>query len=134
MKIVACRGCGAPATVNVITNAADADGTVTKVEFFNGTAKLGEATASPYGYAWTGDLAIGAVVTITASMRVANPDAGNKTLTTVASSSAAGTTCRAASPNPACTAVVQVLVPALTITKSAEPVTSGKGRVALPVQ
>jgi len=33
--------------------AADADGTVSKVEFFNGTTKLGETTATPHQLSWT---------------------------------------------------------------------------------
>ncbi|SDG04231.1 glycosyl hydrolase family 18 protein [Chitinophaga filiformis] len=43
----------APATVTIQASASDADGTVTKVEFFNGSTKLGEATASPYSYTWS---------------------------------------------------------------------------------
>jgi hypothetical protein len=43
----------APASVNIAANASD-DGSVTKVEFFNGPAKLGEDTTAPYAYAWTG--------------------------------------------------------------------------------
>ncbi|WP_207510658.1 glycosyl hydrolase family 18 protein [Longitalea luteola] len=42
----------APATVVITAAASDADGTVSKVEFFNGASKLGEATASPYTYTW----------------------------------------------------------------------------------
>jgi hypothetical protein len=44
----------APATVNIAASAADPDGTVTKVEFFNGATKLGEDTAAPFAYRWTG--------------------------------------------------------------------------------
>ena len=40
-----------PITINV--NAADADGTVSKVEFFNGAAKLGEDLTAPYSFTWT---------------------------------------------------------------------------------
>jgi Galactose oxidase-like, Early set domain/Bacterial Ig domain len=43
-----------PATVNLAATASDADGTVTKVEFFNGAAKLGEDTSAPYGFTWSG--------------------------------------------------------------------------------
>jgi hypothetical protein len=43
-----------PATVNLAATASDADGTVAKVEFFNGATKLGEDTAAPYTYSWTG--------------------------------------------------------------------------------
>jgi chitinase len=42
-----------PATVAIAATASDADGTVSKVEFFNGAVKLGEATAAPYSYTWT---------------------------------------------------------------------------------
>jgi hypothetical protein len=44
----------APATVNLAATASDADGTVTKVEFFNGTTKLGEDTTAPYSFTWSG--------------------------------------------------------------------------------
>jgi len=42
----------APATINIIATASDADGTISKVEFFNGTAKLGEDLTSPYEFSW----------------------------------------------------------------------------------
>lgn len=44
----------APASITINAAASDADGNVSKVEFFNGTTKLGEDTSSPYSYAWTG--------------------------------------------------------------------------------
>ena len=44
----------APATVNLAATASDADGTLTKVEFFNGAAKLGEDTTAPYSFTWSG--------------------------------------------------------------------------------
>ena len=44
----------APATVNLFATASDTDGTVTKIEFFNGTTKLGEDTTAPYSFAWSG--------------------------------------------------------------------------------
>jgi len=43
----------APATINITADAADTDGTVTKVEFFNGATKLGEDTDSPYAFTWS---------------------------------------------------------------------------------
>ncbi|HEX8039608.1 MAG TPA: Ig-like domain-containing protein, partial [Chryseosolibacter sp.] len=42
---------GNSVTINV--NASDADGTISKVEFFRGTTKLGEDLTSPYSFAWT---------------------------------------------------------------------------------
>ncbi len=41
-----------PGTITLAANASDADGTVSKVEFFNGAVKLGEDLTSPYTYAW----------------------------------------------------------------------------------
>jgi hypothetical protein len=68
-----------PATVNLAATAADSDGTVAKVEFFNGTTKLGEDTTAPYGFTWAG-------VT-----------AGSYTLTARATDNLGGTTTSAAS-------------------------------------
>ncbi|MCS3795468.1 glycosyl hydrolase family 18 protein [Niastella sp. OAS944] len=42
-----------PANVTITASASDADGSVTKVEFYNGGTKLGEATAAPYSYTWS---------------------------------------------------------------------------------
>ncbi|MEX1240064.1 MAG: Ig-like domain-containing protein [Cyclobacteriaceae bacterium] len=42
----------APASVNIAATASDTDGNVTKVEFYNGTTKLGEDLTSPYAYTW----------------------------------------------------------------------------------
>jgi len=44
----------APATVNIVAEATDRDGTIGKVEFYNGAVKLGEATAFPYVHVWSG--------------------------------------------------------------------------------
>jgi M6 family metalloprotease-like protein len=44
----------APATINIAATATDADGSVSKVEFFQGTTKLGEALSAPYQYTWSG--------------------------------------------------------------------------------
>ena len=40
----------APATISLSANAADSDGTVSRVEFYNGATKLGEDTSSPFTY------------------------------------------------------------------------------------
>ncbi|MDQ1422388.1 MAG: large repetitive protein, partial [Acidimicrobiaceae bacterium] len=78
---------------------------------------------------WTGNLAIGAVVTITASVTVRTPDPGDLTLTTVTTSTAAGSTCLTGGSNPACVTNVQVRIPELTITKSANVATTTPGSV-----
>jgi hypothetical protein len=44
----------APATVTLAATASDVDGTVAKVEFFNGSTKLGEDATAPYSFTWSG--------------------------------------------------------------------------------
>ena len=44
----------APAAVTINATAADTDGSVAKVEFFNGATKLGEDLTAPYTFSWTG--------------------------------------------------------------------------------
>lgn len=63
---------GAPITITA--TAADANGSVTKVEFFNGTTKLGEDLAAPYSFVWN------------------NAPAGNHSLTARATDNQNGTT------------------------------------------
>ncbi|WP_160715165.1 Ig-like domain-containing protein [Chitinophaga solisilvae] len=57
----------APATVNIQATASDADGTVSRVEFFNGSTSLAVINAAPYTYTWnnvgTGSYTITAVAT-----------------------------------------------------------------------
>ena len=65
----------APATVNLAASASDPDGTVTKVEFFNGATKLGEDLTAPYAYAWSG-VGVG-----TYSVTARATDSGGKTTT-----------------------------------------------------
>ncbi len=60
--------------------AADADGQVTSVAFFNGTTKLGETTATPYQLSWTPPAA--GTYALTA---VATDDAGASTTSATAS-------------------------------------------------
>jgi hypothetical protein len=64
----------APATIPISATAAKTGGTISKVEFYNGTTKLGEDLTSPYSYTWT-NVANGSY-TITA---VATDNSGNKT-------------------------------------------------------
>ena len=44
----------APAAISITATAGDSDGSVSKVEFFNGAALLGTDTADPYTYNWSG--------------------------------------------------------------------------------
>ncbi len=41
-----------PATITIDATASDPDGIVAKVEFYQGTVKLGESTATPYSFTW----------------------------------------------------------------------------------
>lgn len=43
----------APATVPITATAADSDGTVAKVDFYQGSTLLGTDTSSPYAYTWS---------------------------------------------------------------------------------
>ncbi len=43
----------APATVSLAATASDSDGTVAKVDFYQGATKLGTATTAPYTFSWT---------------------------------------------------------------------------------
>ena len=49
---------GAPATITITADPKDADGNITKVEFYSGVTKLGEASSSPYSFSWN-NVAIG---------------------------------------------------------------------------
>ena len=42
----------APATITIEANATDSDGTIIKVEFYNGQVRLGEVTKAPYLFKW----------------------------------------------------------------------------------
>jgi Bacterial Ig domain/Secretion system C-terminal sorting domain len=44
----------APASVVINANAADTDGSITKVDFYNGATLLFSDNAAPYSYTWTG--------------------------------------------------------------------------------
>ncbi|MFZ6012435.1 MAG: Ig-like domain-containing protein [Bacteroidota bacterium] len=68
----------APAAITINANAADSDGSVTKVDFYNGGAFLGTDTSSPYAFSWS------------------NVAAGNYTLTAVATDNGGTATTSAA--------------------------------------
>ncbi|MCW0220096.1 MAG: Ig-like domain-containing protein, partial [Prosthecobacter sp.] len=55
------------ANVTITANAQDSDGTVTKVEFYNGANKLGEDTTAPYEYVWNNVTAGGYALTTVAT-------------------------------------------------------------------
>lgn len=54
----------APTTINLAASATDGDGTVAKVEFYQGATRLATITSPPYSYSWTN--VAGGTYTITA--------------------------------------------------------------------
>jgi hypothetical protein len=46
-----------PSTITINATAADADGTITKVEFYNGATLIGTDNTSPYSFTWANALA-----------------------------------------------------------------------------
>lgn len=48
----------APGMISITADAADSDGSVMKVEFFNGATKLGEDLTAPYSFVWS-NVAVG---------------------------------------------------------------------------
>ena len=72
-------------------------------------------------------LAPGDTVTITYTITVNNPDTGDKNLVNTVISTTQGSNCPPGSTDPACTATVTELIPALTITAAATPATATPG-------
>src|SRR5262249_49441045 len=64
---------GAPGNFTIIATASDTDGTVAKVDFYQGATLIGTSTSAPYAFAWT------------------NVTAGSYTLTAVATDDRGGT-------------------------------------------
>ncbi|MGI3783020.1 MAG: hypothetical protein ACRYG2_19840, partial [Janthinobacterium lividum] len=76
---------------------------------------------------WTGSLPVGASATVRFSVTVNNPVTGDRELSTSVTSAAAGSSCPAGSTAADCSTYVQVLVPALQITKTASTSTAVAG-------
>ena len=67
----------APASITITALASDSDGTVSNVQFFNGTTLLGTDATAPYSFTWTN--VVGGTYTITAK---ATDNAGASTTST----------------------------------------------------
>ena len=98
---------------------------------YNGDAS---ATAGGVSYvspalSWTGNLAVGASATVTYSVTVSSPDLGDKTLVNTVTSAAAGSNCPSGGTDARCTVSVTVLIPGLTIVKSADVSATSPGAV-----
>jgi Bacterial Ig domain/Secretion system C-terminal sorting domain len=78
-----------PASITLSATAADIDGTISKVQFFNGTTLIGTVTSAPYTFVWAG------VTTGTYNITAKATDNGNA----VTSSTAITVTVRATNVN-----------------------------------
>ncbi len=87
----------------------------------------GTATFQAPDIRWTGSLPEGATTTISFTVTVHNPADGDRTMSATVVAPVAGSTCPPAGAGPACTAAVTVLVPALTLRKSADSATTTPG-------
>jgi uncharacterized repeat protein (TIGR01451 family)/fimbrial isopeptide formation D2 family protein len=79
------------------------------------TASTGTVSYAIPTLTWAGNLAPGTTATITYSVAVNDPDAGDRTLANTAVSTAPGSTCPAGSTNPACSVTIPVLAGALSV-------------------
>jgi YD repeat-containing protein len=57
----------APANITISADASDSDGIISKVEFFQGSFKLGETATSPFSFFWTNAAAGGYILTAKAT-------------------------------------------------------------------
>ncbi|MEK8104127.1 hypothetical protein NKG94_01505 [Micromonospora sp. M12] len=78
---------------------------------------------------WTGDLAVGATVTVTFSVTVTAATTGEQVLTSVVSSSAVGNNCAPGSVDARCSTAVTILIPGLTLLKTASVPSTTPGSV-----
>jgi uncharacterized repeat protein (TIGR01451 family) len=98
---------------------------------YNGdeTASSGRLTLTPTLITWSGDVPVGGTVTITGTVTVKNPDTGNKLLHAVIVTAAQGSNCPVGSSDPQCAVNVPILIPQLTITKTADKMIARPGDV-----
>ena len=92
-------------------------------------ASSGTLSVGATGAVWTGDIPVGATVTITSTATVNNPDTGNHILTATAVSAAPGNNCPAGGTDPRCTPVTTVLTPALSIAQTPSTAAAVPGQV-----
>ena len=93
------------------------------------TATSGTLTLTGTGISWTGSIPVGGTVTVTGTVTVNNPDTGNKVMTSTLTTAAAGSNCPSGGTDPRCTVTVNVLIPGLTIVKTANVSTTTPGSV-----
>ena len=81
-----------PASVTIQATAADADGSVTKVEFYYGTTKLGEDASAPYSYTWA-SVAAGSYTIVAKATDNAGAVTTSSSVTISVTSASGGTLC-----------------------------------------
>jgi chitinase len=82
----------APANITIQATATDSDGTIAKVEFFNGSTKLGESTTAPYSFSWT-NVAAGTYTLTAKATDNANSATTSAAVTVVVSTTGGGGNC-----------------------------------------
>ena len=109
----------------VLTDATYDSGSAAAVASDSGDA--GTVSFTTPNLIWTGNLASGVTVTITYTVTVSNPDTGDRHLTNNVVSTAVGSNCPEASADTRCHTDVADLIPALTITKTADTTSTSPG-------
>src|SRR6202020_1708940 len=96
----------------------------------NETASSGTLSIGTTGAVWTGNVPVGTTVTITGGIIVANPwPAGGQVIAITDATTAPGSNCPSGSADPRCTMTVNVVIPGLTIVKTANVATTTPGSV-----
>ncbi|MEK6336843.1 MAG: DUF2341 domain-containing protein [Acidobacteriota bacterium] len=73
----------APATVSINASASDSDGSISKVEFFQGSTKLGEVSTAPYSFDWNNVVSGSYVLTAVATDNLGSGAVSNPVSITV---------------------------------------------------
>jgi len=94
------------------------------------TASFGTLSVSASGVTWTGDIPVGATLTVTGTVTVINPDPGDLPVATTVTTLAPGSNCPTGTVDPRCSINVPVLIPGLTIVNSASASAVVPGGVA----
>jgi uncharacterized repeat protein (TIGR01451 family) len=95
----------------------------------NEAASSGTLSVGATGAVWTGDVPVGGTVTITGSIIINDPyPPGGQVIAITDATTAPGSNCPAASADPRCTLTVNVLIPGLTIVKTANATAAVPGQ------
>ncbi len=95
----------------------------------NETASSGTLSVGTTGAVWTGDVPVGGTVTITGWIIIANPyPPGGQVIAMTDATTAPGSNCPSGSTDPRCTVTVNVVIPGLTIVKTANASAPCRGR------